>query len=315
MNKRNPVLAAGIAMLFASIFLGACGNPSEADKMSAAGESAAGIFESIEQEDTGDKAGDARGDFSESSSEKTETDAGSESGEPSETSKAGETAETAEKKADAGDSDLTIPADKAVYENTTMPAYVEGLWVAGVGENRDFPVKQTNDEESLKKECDQILEDAEAMGINVIFFHVRPSSDAFYKSELYPWSRYLTGTQGLAPENDFDPLDYMVKGAHERGIQLHAWINPYRIRTDDAASTPEGEPIPIEDLVTGNHALTRLSTCILPCDDGFYYLDPAEPAVRETVVNGALEIVKGYDVDGIHMDDYFYPSAGIDDSA
>lgn len=221
--------------------------------------------------------------------------------------------ETTEESTETAIETLAVP-EKKKYSSSSMPEYVCGAWVAGVGEYRDFPSTQTTDAASLKIDCDLILDNAEKMGINVLFFHVRPSSDAFYASQYYPWSRYLTGVQGLAPDNGFDPLSYMVEGAHARGIQLHAWINPYRIRTDGAAPSSGVSPIPLEALVSGNPALTQLSNCILPCSDGFYYLDPAEPAVRDMVVKGALEIAENYNVDGIHMDDYFYPSAGIDDS-
>ena len=159
---------------------------------------------------------------------------------------------------------VPIAPEKKKYASSSMPEYVRGAWVAGVGEYRDFPSVQTSDSESLKKDCDRILDKASEIGINVIFFHVRPSSDAFYASSLYPWSRYLTGVQGLAPSGGFDPLAYMTEGAHARGIQLHAWINPYRIRTDDAACKAGASAISLETLTAGNPALASVAGCILP---------------------------------------------------
>ncbi|MEA4846548.1 MAG: family 10 glycosylhydrolase, partial [Clostridiaceae bacterium] len=105
---------------------------------------------------------------------------------------------------------------------------LRGVWVATVA-NIDYPSKPTADSAVLKSEALKILDDAEAMGLNAIFLQVRPASDALYKSKLFPWSKYLTGSQGLAPDNAFDPLKFWVAEAHKRGMELHAWINPYRI--------------------------------------------------------------------------------------
>ena len=110
---------------------------------------------------------------------------------------------------------------------------LRGVWVSTVA-NIDFPSQQTTDSEVLKKEIDAIMDNCSDMGFNAVFFQVRPASDALYKSDIFPWSRYLTGTQGVAPDNGFDPLAYAVQEAHARNIQLHAWINPYRITNSSA---------------------------------------------------------------------------------
>ena len=117
------------------------------------------------------------------------------------------------------------------YQNGTVAANeteLRGVWISTVA-NIDYPSKGTTDSATLKAEMDTILDHCKAMGFNAVFFQVRPCGDAFYNSAIFPWSRYLTGTQGVAPSDGFDPLAYAIEGAHSRGMQLHAWINPYRI--------------------------------------------------------------------------------------
>lgn len=181
---------------------------------------------------------------------------------------------------------------------------IRGTWVPTVY-NLDYPSTQSLTESQLKSEADAILDNAKAMGLNAVFLQVRPSSDAFYKSDIFPWSRYLTGTQGTAPENGFDPLTYWISAAHARGLQLHAWINPYRI-------TKNGDT-EFEALADSNPAKQHPEWVVKYSDN--YYFDPAIPEVQQLVVDGAVEILKNYDVDGVHLDDYFYPGTDFDDSA
>ena len=103
-----------------------------------------------------------------------------------------------------------------------------GIWVSTVI-NLDYPSRPGLPVSELKAEAIEILDNIEKMGFNAVILQVRPAGDAFYKSELFPWSEYLTGTQGLAPGDGFDPLEFWVEQAHARGLELHAWINPYRI--------------------------------------------------------------------------------------
>lgn len=180
---------------------------------------------------------------------------------------------------------------------------LKGVWVATVY-RLDYPKTASTDEAVLKRQADEILDGAASMGLNAVFFQVRPGSDAFYDSKIYPWSKYLTGTQGTAPENGFDPLEYWTEGAHARGMELHAWINPYRITKNgdsEYASLAEENPA------------KQHPDYVIRSTDGNYYYDPAVPEVRDLVVEGALEIVNHYDVDGIHLDDYFYPSQDFPD--
>lgn len=132
---------------------------------------------------------------------------------------------------------------------------------------------------------------------------VRPCSDALYQSELYPWSAYLTGKQGAAPDNGFDPLDYWVAESHKRNLELHAWINPCRITC---------RPSEWDALAEESPARQHSDWTIAYQDN--YYFDPALPEMRRFIIDGAVEIAKNYEVDGIHMDDYFYSGADFNDA-
>ena len=184
---------------------------------------------------------------------------------------------------------------------------MRGVWVSTVL-NLDYPKAPTTDPSTLKQQADSIIDGCDKMGFNNIFLQVRPCSDAFYKSDTYPWSAYLTGSQETAPQDDFDPLEYWIEEAHKRGIKLHAWINPYRItKTND---TDDRE---YKSLARNNPARLH-PEYIIKYSDGQYYFDPGLPVVRRLLVDGAVEIVENYDVDGIHMDDYFYPGTDFGDS-
>ncbi len=194
----------------------------------------------------------------------------------------------------------------SIYASETSPSAEEemrGIWVSTVYA-LDYPESYTTDAGALMQQADEVLDNAKAMGMNTVFLQVRPSSDALYDSDYYPWSRYLTGTQGVAPQDGFDPLEYWVEAAHQRGLELHAWINPYRVTRSGTAE--------YEQLSADNPAKQHPEWLVLY--EGNYYFDPALPEVRQLVVNGALEIVRNYDVDGIHLDDYFYPGQDFDDA-
>lgn len=160
-------------------------------------------------------------------------------------------------------------------------------------------------QEAFESNFKNIADSAKEKGLNALFVHVRPFCDALYPSELYPWSHILTGTQGQDP--GFDPLEFMVEYTHSLGMEFHAWINPLRVCT---AETPGELSGPIADMRE---------------DDSYYfmewegtvYLDPAYSYVRTLIAKGAAEIVSKYPVDGIHFDDYFYPTedAGLDTEA
>ena len=180
---------------------------------------------------------------------------------------------------------------------------MRGVWVASVA-NIDYPSSASMTAQALAAEADTMLDNIAAMGLNTVFLQVRPSADALYRSGLFPQSRYVSGNCGASPDGDFDVLAYWVEGAHERGLQLHAWINPYRITRngrEELDALPESSP-------------ARQHPEWVVEYDGNYYFNPGLPAVQQLVVDGAAEIVRNYDVDGIHLDDYFYPGTDFNDA-
>lgn len=181
--------------------------------------------------------------------------------------------------------------------------YVRGVWVATVA-NLNFPSRAGLTELQLQVEIDTIMDNAVHWGMNTVYFQVRPSGDALYPSALYPSSAYVVEKQGDALPADL--LAYAVKSAHDRGLKLHAWINPYRVTTNTVST---------ENLASNNPAV--LHPDWVRTDGKKLYLDPGIPEVRQLIVDGVMEIVKNYDVDGVHFDDYFYPEdlSQWDDSA
>ena len=182
---------------------------------------------------------------------------------------------------------------------------MRGVWVSSVY-NLDYPSSPTTDPDKLKAEADEILDNCVKWGLNAVFLQVRPSGDALYKSDLFPWSKYLTGSVGTAPQDGFDPLEYWVEAAHKCGLELHAWINPYRITR---GKDTEWNSLP------STHPAKMNPDWVVKYSDGNYYFNPGIPEVRDLVTRGAVEIVQNYDVDGLHMDDYFYPGTDFNDAA
>lgn len=195
----------------------------------------------------------------------------------------------------------------SVSPNPPAKSEMRGLWVASVV-NIDYPSKPTTDPETLKSEAIRILDYAKDTGFNAVFLQVRPTADALYKSQYYPWSRYLTGTQGVAPGGDFDPLAFWISEAHKRGLQLHAWVNPYRI-TKKAA----GDPSDISATLSSDNPAVLHPDWVLLGSDGNLYFDPGIPEARQYIVLGIIELINNYAVDGIHFDDYFYPDTKFND--
>jgi len=182
-----------------------------------------------------------------------------------------------------------------------MQGYFNGVWVASVT-NLDFPTKRGLSVAQLKEEMEDIISTAKKAKLNAILFQVRPASDALYNSKYFPVSEYLTGVQGSSLPDGFDPLEYMVARSHEEGIELHAWINPYRITLGSADK-------PNQDLakLCESHPARLHPEWVVAYPDGKLYFNPAIQAVRDLIVDGIKEIVENYAVDGIHFDDYFYP--------
>jgi len=140
-----------------------------------------------------------------------------------------------------------------------------------------------------------ILDRASQLKLNAIIFQVRPACDALYASQIEPWSEYLTGTMGKPPEPFYDPLEFVTKEAHKRGLELHAWFNPYRARHPNAKSP-----------VSANH-ISKTKPQIVREYGRYLWLDPGEKAVQDYSLSVVMDVVNRYDVDGIHFDDYFYP--------
>jgi len=188
----------------------------------------------------------------------------------------------------------------------TPTTYVEresefrGVWIATVY-NLNIPL-HTN-ETQYKQAYSDLLDDVENRNMNAILFQVRPMNDAFYDSVYAPWSKYLTGTQGEDP--GWDVMQYLVDEAHSRGIEFHAWMNPYRVTSTGGDKTALLNALDPENFARQNPSL------VIPDNDGKLILNPGEPAVKAYIRNVITELLDLYDVDGIHFDDYFYPYAGL----
>jgi len=174
---------------------------------------------------------------------------------------------------------------------------IRGVWVSAVN-NIDFPSTKGLSSAQLMKEIETILDNVLKWGLNTVFFQVRPMSDALYKSAIFPASSFVTGTQGNALSIDL--LQIFIEEAHERGIELHAWINPYRISQKNIFGQN------LNSLAETNPARLH-PEWVVKYTDGAMYYNPGLPEVRELIVSGVEEIITNYNVDGIHFDDYFYP--------
>lgn len=191
---------------------------------------------------------------------------------------------------------IIIPPISLIAQTSTKIApkrEFRGVWVATVA-NIDWPSKPGLSVDQQKQELIGLLEQHKANGMNAIMLQVRPAADAFYAKSREPWSQWLMGKQGLAPAPGYDPLAFAIKEAHFRGMELHAWFNPYRATTSANA-------------VVAEEHMTRKHPEFFFVYGGQKQFDPGIPEVREYIVQVILDVVKGYDVDGIHFDDYFYP--------
>ncbi len=169
-----------------------------------------------------------------------------------------------------------------------------GAWVATVA-NINWPSKKDLTTEEQKAEAITIIEKLYQNNFNAIIFQARPQCDALYKSDLEPWSYYLTGAQGKAPNPFYDPLQFWIDEAHKRGMELHVWLNPYR-----AHHTDGGEVSELSIVKKNPKLVVKLKT-------GYWWLDPSKKETQDYSYNVVMDITKRYDVDGIHFDDYFYP--------
>jgi uncharacterized lipoprotein YddW (UPF0748 family) len=180
---------------------------------------------------------------------------------------------------------------------------LRGTWVSTVY-NLDWP-SQSSYQNAVKQmgEFISLLDELQGMGMNAVFVQVRPSGDALYPSKLVPWSKYLSGVQGLAPT--YDPLAFMIEETHKRNMEFHAWFNPFRANVDTKV-----------DQLAVNHVAKQQPDWIVNAG-GKLYINPGIPAARQHIIDTIMEVVNGYAIDGVHLDDYFYPSnvAFADDAA
>jgi uncharacterized lipoprotein YddW (UPF0748 family) len=169
-----------------------------------------------------------------------------------------------------------------------------GVWVASVW-NSDWPSKAGLSVAEQKAELTEIVTKLQTLNFNALIFQVRPEGDALYESQLEPWSGWISGTQGKAPEPFYDPLAFAIAECHKRNIEIHAWFNPYRAST----STDSAKTVRPHIAVTNPESVYLWKTQ--------RWMDPGLKIVQDRAYNVILDVVKRYDIDGIHLDDYFYP--------
>ena len=222
---------------------------------------------------------------------------------PVTTSEADTTTTTAAATTTAAGTTAPAPASTVSYAKNTYSAlnhsYVKAVWISYI----ELSVMYKKNEEEFTKAFAQMLDNCVSLGLNTVFVHVRAFGDAYYYSELYPFTKQLTGT--LDKRTDFDPLKIMISEAHSRSLSFHAWINPLRLGVAaDMPSVPQGYAVGkwYNGAENGKYIVNV---------NGTYYLNPAYPEVRRLIGDGVREIVSRYNVDGIHIDDYFYPTTDI----
>jgi uncharacterized lipoprotein YddW (UPF0748 family) len=176
------------------------------------------------------------------------------------------------------------------FSQITAKREFRGAWIHlfGQGQYKNMPV------EAMKRYFTGMLDSLQACNINALIFQVRPAADAVYRSKLEPWSRYLTGEQGRAPEGNFDPMAFLIPEAHKRNMEFHAWLNPYRVTAS------------VNDVLCPSHIYHKHPEWFVRYD-GQIYFDPGRPESRKHICKVVKDIVKRYDIDAIHLDDYFYP--------
>lgn len=176
------------------------------------------------------------------------------------------------------------------YSNTPKREF-RGAWIQTVGQSRYTHMNSA----AIKHYFSEMVRKLDEAGINAVIFQIRPEADAFYKSDLEPWSRFLTGEQGKALDDpDFDPLAFITAECHKRGMELHAWLNPYRVKTN------------INNPLSASHIYMKYPERFIQYGNQLYF-DPGLPENRSFICEVVRDIVSRYDVDAIHMDDYFYP--------
>lgn len=169
-------------------------------------------------------------------------------------------------------------------------------WVTTVY-NIDWPSRQGLSAAAQQQELKTLLDQAAKLGLNAILFQVRPNADALYQSKIEPWSHWLTGTMGRSP--GYDPLAYCIAQAHARGIEVHAWFNPFRA-------------LPNASIPTSSQHITRTHPSVIKPYKNYRWMDPANSFTRRRALDVITDVTRRYDIDGVHIDDYFYPYPDLD---
>ncbi len=185
---------------------------------------------------------------------------------------------------------LLFLASEAAFAVDAPKREFRGAWLHLIGQTQWMNMTPAKQKEYIRRQFD-LLQEA---GINAVILQVRPCSDAAYISDLEPWSSWLTGKRGKAPDPIWDPLQFAIEEAHNRGMELHAWLNPYRVTSNPKEVLPPSHP--------SNKHPERFFRY-----DGKILFDPAYQENRDFICEVVEDIVKRYDVDAIHIDDYFYP--------
>ncbi|MGG4045640.1 family 10 glycosylhydrolase [Paenibacillus favisporus] len=196
-----------------------------------------------------------------------------------------------------------IPTEPPAEGGGSSSSQLQGAWISTVY-NLDWPTTSSYGKiEQQKQEYSALLDKLQAMGLNAVFVQVRTAGDALYPSDLVPWSKVLTGTQGKDP--GYDPLQYMIEETHKRGMQFHAWFNPFRANLDTTTSK-----------LAANHVAVQHPDWVVSVNNQLI-INPGIPEARQHIIDVVMEVVSKYDIDGVHLDDYFYPSSGTfnDDDA
>lgn len=167
-------------------------------------------------------------------------------------------------------------------------------WIASVA-NINWPSKPGLSTADQQKEAIALLDLLQGLNFNAAILQIRPQADALYKSEIEPWSYFLTGKQGEAPNPYYDPLEFWIAAAHDRGMELHVWLNPYRAHHLTGGKESE------------KSVVVEKSNLVVKLKDGQYWMDPSLKAVQDQSAEVVKDIVRRYDIDGVHFDDYFYP--------
>lgn len=188
---------------------------------------------------------------------------------------------------------LAVASATGLFGNSPKKHEMRAVWIATVA-GIDWP-SQKKDAELQKTEMVEMLDSLRAVGINAVVFQVRPTSDAFYQSDMEPWSHYLTGEQGRAPEPYYDPLKFVTEEAHKRCMEVHAWINPYRVTNGENTK-----------MLNKGHIYYKRPELFLKYG-GKIYFNPGLQEVRDYLTVVVSDIVRSYDIDAVHLDDYFYP--------